>query len=72
MQKFKTEIVNKLQNSLLDLEILNQRVLHLNSEQYTIESGLVVTKELTDLRYNINTLLKKIDNELFYYEDDGR
>lgn len=72
MQKFKTELVNKLQNSLLDLEILNQRVLHLNSEQYTIESGLVVTKELTDLRDNINSLLTKIDNELFYYEDDGR
>lgn len=72
MQKFKTELVNKLQNSLLDLEILNQRVLHLNSEQYIIESGLVVTKELTDLRNNINSLLTKIDNELFYYEDDGR
>lgn len=73
MRKFHTDFINKLSEKITDLEILNQRAIHLNTkEQYTIEYGLVITKELQDLREDINSMLKNIDNELFSYEDDGR
>ena len=72
MKTFKTNIINKLNDKIFDLEILNQRTIHLSSTEYSIENGLINTDELNQVRDNIKQLLKELDNELFYYEDDGR
>lgn len=72
MKKFKTELINKLNEKIIDLEILNQRVIHLSSDQYSIENGLINTKELAAVREQIKHILKNIDDEIYSYMDDGR
>lgn len=72
MKKFKTEIINKLNDKLFDLEVLNQRIIHLSSDQYSIENGLINTKELTEIREQINYILNELDIEIYSYMDDGR
>lgn len=72
MKKFKTELINKLNEKIIDLEILNQRVIHLSSNQYSIENGLINTKELAEVREQIKHILKNIDDEIYSYMDDGR
>lgn len=72
MKKFKTELINTLNEKTIDLEILNQRVIHLSSDQYSIENGLINTKELAAVREQIKHILKNLDDEIYSYMDDGR
>ena len=72
MKKFKIELINTLNEKIIDLEILNQRVIHLSSDRYSIENGLINTKELAVVREQIKHILKNLDDEIYSYMDDGR
>lgn len=72
MKKFKIELINKLNEKIIDLEVLNQRAIHLSSIEYSIENGLINTKELAEVREQIKHILKNIDDEIYSYMDDGR
>ena len=68
---YQTEKVTKLKEKIYELEILNQRAIHLQ-DKYEIKNGLVSTPELDKVRELINMLLLDIDHDLLYMMDDGK